>query len=321
MPKLPLVTIILILLIILIFVILKFIYFTRGFNSLKKVSLLTNQINEKRKIYVKGQGGLGNSLFQIAVAIYYKEKYGGSILLINGDPLKFGTSKKFGRIKNVKSNNADVPYLNTIFNKFDVIDLPDTKYKIIKNDYTNNIYAPKLHENIFIKGYCQNADLFKDYLNKMPIYLNLSDDNVSNYIKTKYPKIENGIMVGLRVGKDFRKMKKITRNSYVKALNKLKSLNITLDNLFIISDVSNAWIDKFDLQHVYPATFIDENDIYQIYAGIMCRHYILSESTFHLWIAYLGTRKRSSHKNVITFNDTDITNRNLSLANWIKIDY
>ena len=44
--------------------------------------------------------------------------------------------------------------------------------------------------------------------------------------------------------------------------------------------------------------------------------------TFHLWIAYLLTNfGENTDKNVICYNDTDITNRNLNLDDWIKLDY
>ena len=89
---------------------------------------------------------------------------------------------------------------------------------------------------------------------------------------------------------------------------------------YFIYSRGKAWSNKFDLQDKYPATVIDENDVYQLYAGLMCKHYILSESTFHLWIAYLGTIKNDD-KQVIVFNDTAILRKNLSLDKWIKIDY
>ena len=89
------------------------------------------------------------------------------------------------------------------------------------------------------------------------------------------------------------------------------------ENLFIISDVDNAW-EIFDLQNIYPATQVVEDDITQIYLGRMCSHFILSESTFHLWIAYLCN---TVNKKVIVFKDTDITNRKLFLDDWIHIDY
>ena len=97
-------------------------------------------------------------------------------------------------------------------------------------------------------------------------------------------------------------------------------MRISIDNLFILSDIPGAWADEFGLQNIYPATFVDENDICQIYAGLMCKHYVLSESTFHLWIAYLGT-VNSSEKEVIVFRDTGFANKNKSLDNWIRVDY
>jgi len=271
----------------------------------------------QRIIYVDGCGGLGNSLYQIATAIYYKETYGGTILLKNENTLQFGTSNIFGKKQNVKIDGQDIPYTSTIFKKFKFYKKLEN-YKIVDNKYTNNKYVPNNNENILISVFNQNINLFKDFLYKIPEYLNLQDKIIINHIKSKYKNIENGIMIGLRVGKDWRS-KRITRDSYINALQKLKSLNINIDNLFIISDIHNAWIDKFNLQDIYPATFINENDVYQIYAGLMCKHYILSESTFHAWIAYLGTI--NNDKKVIMFKKTDLTKRPLFLDNWIQIDY
>uniref|UniRef100_A0A6C0F724 Glycosyl transferase family 11 n=1 Tax=viral metagenome TaxID=1070528 RepID=A0A6C0F724_9ZZZZ len=268
-------------------------------------------------IYVNGIGGLGNCLFQISTAIYYKEMFGGNILLNNNNKIKFGTSNKFGRKQNVIKLGKDIPYTETIFKCFDMCKKGKKNCIKIHNDNTNNKIVPS--KNILISGYCQNIHLFEEYLHKVPQYLNLNDPTIINYIKSKYENIEQGIFIGLRVGDDFKHMKKITRKSYQNALEKLKYMNINIDNLFVVSDVDDAWVDKFDLQNLYPATFINENDITQIYVGLMCKHYILSESTFHLWIAYLGTINNIDKK-VIVFKDTDLTNRPLSLDNWIKVD-
>ena len=62
--------------------------------------------------------------------------------------------------------------------------------------------------------------------------------------------------------------------------NNTNTLKFGTSNNF--GKIHNAWVDKFHLQDIYPATFINENNIFQIYAGLMCKHYILSESTFHL---------------------------------------
>ena len=276
------------------------------------------------KVYVDGIAGLGNSLFQIATAISYKEKYNLDIFLKSGSyEIQYGTSIMFNRIKlgNDPISNEYITYDKTIFSKFDYYDTANHSAIELVNDYTSkdycscNIIIPS--SDIIIKGYCQNIGLFKDYIHKIPEYLHLNDPVRNNYIKSKYKNLENSVMIGVRIGDDFKHMKKLTRNSYIKALETLKGIGVNIENLFIISDVDNAW-EIFDLQNIYPATQVVEDDITQIYLGRMCSHFILSESTFHLWIAYLCN---TVNKKVIVFKDTDITNRKLFLDDWIHIDY
>ena len=91
-----------------------------------------------------------------------------------------------------------------------------------------------------------------------------------------------------------------------------------MEKIYIISDTPNI-SNHFSLNEHYDYIEVNEKDIVQFYFGLACKNYILSESTFHLWIAYLASVKYD--KKVIVFNNTDITNRNLALDNWIKIDY
>ena len=276
-----------------------------------------NRRTASHAIHVRGTGGLGNCLFQIAAAVYYKEKYGGSIYL-NSDNRKlfYGTSDSFGRHKNRTEKGRDITYRESIFKHFSYRKLVGD-CEIVENDYTANIIVPQ--RDILIRGWCQNLDLFQDYLHKMPEYLDLEDTAIMNHIKTKYKNIDSGIMIGLRVGNDFRHMTGIDRGSYINALEALERAGVDISNLFIVSDVDDAWDRHFDLQNKYPATVVNEDDITQMCFGLMCRHYILSESTFHLWIAYLGTIDREDKK-VIVFKDSDITRRPLSLKNWMRID-
>jgi hypothetical protein len=113
-------------------------------------------------------------------------------------------------------------------------------------------------------------------------------------------------------------MTKIQSNSYIKALEYLKHRDEKVENIYIIGDVV---VDTHGFLGEYHYTQVIEADMVQIYFGIMCKHYILSESTFHLWIAYLGTKFGSdTDKTVVCFHDTDITNRNLVLDNWVRLD-
>lgn len=267
-------------------------------------------------LYLRGTGGLGNCLFQIATGVYYCEKYNYKMILIRNHSILFGSSNCSGKIKCLTdSNNNFLSYDKSIFSNLEFIDNNNNDKLIVFNNFTDNKIKPENGIDIEIQGYNQNVNLFKEYMKYIPKYLNLNDENIKNYILNKYGDITNGICIGMRIGDDFKHMNKITAKSYITALDYYKQLNFNMENIFIISDVKH----NFNLQQ-YNCIEINESDIIQIYFGLMCKHYILCESTFHLWIAYLGTINDTS-KNVICFNDTDITNRNLSLDTWIKLDY
>jgi len=278
----------------------------------------------EKKVIVKGTGGLGNCLFQIAVAIYYAEKYGYKIYLHdNSNALHYGTSNLSNRCQNKNINGINISYKNNIFNKLNFIDCQSIQGKIIHNDYSNNKYIlSEKDTNLIINGYCQNKDLFVDVRNSIVNYLNIGDDDSITYIKNKYgiDESKKNIMLGIRICDDFKHMNKITSNSYKKALYHL--VNDTEDdyNLIIIADTIHNINNMINFKIKGNIIIVQEDDINQFNAGLLCNNFILSESTYHYWIAYLKT---SIHKDtkVICFNNTDITNRNLDLDDWIKIDY
>jgi hypothetical protein len=270
-------------------------------------------------VYIEAMNacGLGNCLFQIAAAIHYCEKYNYTMQLITHHSNIYGTSNDFGKTKCAIIDGVYQTYDKTIFKNITYTNAPNGQVAIINNNYTDQVIVPG-DFNLLIRGYCQNLNLYADYLHKMSSYLFLTDPDVIAYIHNKYGDVSNGICVGLRIGADFAHMKKLTTSSYYRALQTYQSMNILTDKIYVISDVAHAWRDKFNLQQVYPAIEVDENDIVQLYLGMMCSHYILSESTYHLWIAYLGA---SDGKNVICFNDSDITARKLDMDHWIHLDY
>lgn len=277
-------------------------------------------------VYVDGKSifgeylGLGNILYQVATAIYYSEKYNYRICLINNPGILYGTSNYFGRNKSIIINSKYIGYNITILHKLNWVESESSNCQIIEHNYSCDTVIPDMTKDIFIKGYCQNISLFKEYIHKIPDYLKLSDSSIINYINKKYPNLGNSICIGLRIGEDFQHMTKIKFDSYKKALHKFKEMDISIDTIYILSDIKDGWNLHFDTLSEFKAVDVDEADIIQFYVGLHCKHYILSESTFHAWIAYLGMLK-SPDKKAICFNDTDITNKNLSMESWIRIDY
>lgn len=197
-------------------------------------------------------------------------------------------------------------------------------HTLIYNNYTNNkITLNDTNTTLKIDGYNQNYHLFFDIKHKLLSYFNLNDIAIQNDLCNKYniTSNEKNIMLGIRMCDDFKHMTKINKLSYIKALNKFISKDEKNYNLIILSDIKNDWQDKLDISSINGKIIIvDEDDISQIYMGMMCNYFILSESTYHYWIAMFKYSTDPSIK-VVVFNDTDLTNRPLALPEWIHIDY
>tara|TARA_Y100000816_G_C26107668_1_gene589230 strand:- start:3589 stop:4395 length:807 start_codon:yes stop_codon:yes gene_type:complete len=262
-------------------------------------------------VYVQGIGGLGNILYQIANAIYYAEKYGYTIALQNKERMFYGTSITHGRNVCMKSENGErIPYRDTIFKHFKWVDEDEKEAdRISIKPRHNDLKVDPKGKSLTIKGHCQHLNLFLEILPQIPKYLCLDESWINEYIQKKYGDVSEGIMVGLRVGRDFGSGSRHSADQYIRALQ-----HVSTDKLFIISDKPNAWKNVFRLQSRYPAVDVVENDIIQFYLGIKCKHYIFSESTFHAWIAYIGTTL-NPEKKTICFR-SDFTNRNLHLKQW-----
>jgi hypothetical protein len=153
--------------------------------------------------------------------------------------------------------------------------------------------------------------LFFDIRDKLLNYFNLDDESIKQPLLEKY-KFDNSainIMLGIRIGNDGGfKYSKFTKQSYAQVINSIIEENIDkVINIYLLSDVDDfsCMIDKSDK---YNIIYVNEDDISQIYVGLICNHFILSDSTYHWWIAFL---KWSQDNSVIVyaFNNTDITNR------------
>jgi len=281
----------------------------------------------QKEIHVFGTGGLGNCLFQICTAIYYAETYGYNIIFDdNSKLLKLGSSSEYfyyrDKTKRIEGNK--VGYDKTILNKFTFRNLQQSfNYTEVTHFYENNKIVPK-SDDIYLKinGWCQNYKLFYDVFDKIFKYFNFQDNHIKQYIKTKYNinETKKNIMIGLRIDQDFIHMTKITEKSYEAALNTFVEPDETDYNLIVISDKIEGREQKLNFPIKGNIIYVDESDIDQIYAGLMCSNFILSESTFHYWIA-LFKQMTDPNINVICFNDTDITIRELALPTWISIDY
>ena len=61
------------------------------------------------------------------------------------------------------------------------------------------------------------------------------------------------------------------------------------------------------------ACAVDEDDVTQLSVARHCRNFIVSQSSFHVWMAYVAVRPR----HVICFNRTDPTNTGVASPPWM----
>ena len=276
-----------------------------------------------------GTGGLGNSLFQLAVAVHYAEKYGYSIKMIRGPPLEVGTSTSFERnvIRKDMLGRA-ITYEHTIFKnpKLEYIPLTRTggydkflDFQHVEEELTD---VTERDKKVIVRGYCQNYKLYTDVMDKIFSYINLNDRFIIDYVTKKYnlKSAKKNIMIGLREGSDFGHMKKITSESYERALRVLTSAGEKDYNVVVISDHVDKWRNKLSFEIEGNVVLVNEDDVTQYYIAMQCNNFILCESTFHYWPAFFKYMMDSSTK-VVVFNDTDLTNRCIALPEWIRINY
>jgi len=262
--------------------------------------------------------GLGNIMFQIATACYYKEKYNYQILLnYNNKFINNGSAELFGR-KVLKQS-----YLKSIFKNIkSTIDRP-THNTILLNDCNSvNKYEDlNLPDAFIVNGFCQNIELFFEIREKL---IDIFDLTCSNDLLNKYTICDKNIniMMGIRIGPDGGfKYSKFNKASYKLVIDTIVENNLDKKiNIFILSDVDTEWNIMIDEDITrYNIIYVKEDDVSQMSIGLLCNYFILSDSTFHWWIAFLKWSKDESTI-VYVFNDTDITNRcllNSTLkSNW-----
>jgi hypothetical protein len=281
----------------------------------------------KREVHVLGLQtcGLGNNLCQLATAIHYARNYNGMIVLNSGsDGILWGTSRLYRDRIEKNADHQPVPYTNTIFSRLPHRSLTPTTGPTIERffyEYDGPLRVPQPDTTTLqIEGLCQNKDLYEEVIPYLPFYLDLEDTTRQDLLWKKYGLHRDqthNVMISLRIGLDFAHMVKVNHATMKKAIQ------VAVGNepyrLVVISD--NDDIGEWrDVLKGYSFITVVEDDITQFYAGLCCSKLILGESTYHYWIALCRMALFPEQTQVYVFRNTDLTNRNLSLDAWTRLD-
>ncbi|TZF83631.1 alpha-1,2-fucosyltransferase [Pedobacter sp. BS3] len=274
-------------------------------------------------------GGLGNQLFQYALGRHLSLKNNTILLLdisdYNTDSRKFELHN-FNITLNI-ARQEDLPYSkrksNTNKYKAYIYDMLFSKLKVRHEQFFHFdptvLYYP---DNTYLYGYWQSEKYFRsieDTLRRDLTFVNrLSKEqlHLEERIKT-----ENSIALHVRRGDYINHMLHPTCSLeyYTDAIT-IITQQIPNPIFYIFSD-DIEWAQR-NLKIRHPHQFITNNNaITDLRLMSACKHYIIANSTFSWWGAYLGSFEK---KIVIApkkwFNDTvNYSIRDLLPKHWIKI--
>ena len=264
-------------------------------------------------------GGLGNTLFQVAVAVHYATTHGRRIYMNDERrTLRHGTANKGDRFQ------LGAPYSRTIFSKLPWSQLSSARRARALN-VTSQVEAvsllpPDEGQDVVIGGRCQHAQLVQRSLQHMATYLALDRADLRARVRAKYHTVPPALCVTVRLGADFRHMQSLQNGSYLRAMNTLRREQ-TFARLLIFSDVEGGWHDRLHMPELddIETVEVNEDDITQLYTLLQCRAIVLSQSTFHVWAAYLAAHDPQSGVRVAYFDATDVTKHHLALSHWTAV--
>jgi len=242
------------------------------------------------------QGGLGNQMFQISVAV--------------------ATAKRIGVDYGFDFNSCHTPGQGNPSNQY-----TETLFKNIKNNQVKGItmrhhessfkYVPiPLKDNTMLVGFYQNEKYFKDYVHEIK--------NLFNIQPTKLEKHTDGTTaIHVRRG-DFLKHPNYHPTCTIEYYKKAMKIIGKGDFIFVSDDI--GWCkDNFKGDNIRYSDLTNEIDDMSLICS--CDNAIISNSTFSWWGAYLNKNK---NKKIIApknwFGPEGPKEQNdITPESWIKI--
>ena len=255
-------------------------------------------------IYTAIHGGLGNQMFQYAIArslsFYYKVPFKLDLVKMENYNLREFSLDLLNVSANVANRSEVKKYHNSKYKDYLLRQLYRKNIKLTNKIFEKNEfqYNEIIFENsdVYLDGYWQSYKYFENIRDILLEEFSLkSDFNLNNQSVLKNIKASNSISIHIRRG-DYL-LNNTNRNLYcvygIKYyFDAIAFLSKKIDNahFFIFSDDLD-WARK---EIIIPnATFVDanckenfENDMFLM---SKCKHNIIANSSFSWWGAYLGS--------------------------------
>jgi hypothetical protein len=270
------------------------------------------------KVIIQLKGGLGNQMFQYAFTKYISEKTGRKIVI----DLSFLNRRDFG--PNFAYRNYDLDMFNI---EGEVVEQFDEPYELIQEnwDVLHSVQYDLIvkainstSENIYLDGYFPSPIYFNntiDFFNKFKYNIEENSIELMNEIINS-----NSVMINIRrtdfVNNDFHGT--YGRDYVLKALSHLENKN---DYKFFIFSDDIQWCQEnlSDLGTI--VTHEHKGHKFSTYLQLMslCKVFILPNSSFAWWSAYLSDSKTKVFYPEKFINVPPYTFEGMYPSDWVKL--
>lgn len=249
-------------------------------------------------IIVKVFGGLGNQLFQYALALKLAKKNNSKVILDLSwfnSKTSFATKRKF----ELKYFNISLNYKTSLYDKFKLSfynnkilkHIPINKKLNILSD--NDVINFNKIDNVYLNGYWHSYNYFDDIKDSLFIELTLNVNyDINSDFRSKILATNNAVSVHIR------RTDYINNEFYAQC-----SLNYFQDAMQLIAEkISNPvfFIFSDDLEYVKKNLITNQTVYFSKNQNIemasiedffnmqSCKHHIISNSTFSWWASWLN---------------------------------
>lgn len=278
-------------------------------------------------VIIRIWGGIGNQLFQYAFGEYLRDKYR---IVVEYDVGSFGNSDLLRKLE-LLILDPNIPInFSSHFSKF-----VGVKNRIMRFLYTlrnNFVEENKFSEerllkclnngDVYLQGYWQNA-VYANVLIKKQIYM--SKNEYPKEVVVLFDKInksQNAVALHVRRG-DYFLPKNINvfgvcdTNYYKRAIDFIHSKEGTI-SIFVFSDDLD-WVRE-NVELPVSAIFVPNYDIPQywyIYMMSLCKHNVISNSSFSWWGAFLNM---NANKIVVSPSKWTLnSDKTIALSEWVRL--
>jgi hypothetical protein len=290
---------------------------------------------KKVHLTVYCQGGLGNQLFQFIIG-YIMAKKNKINLRINIERYnsydrqfeldRFPEIRKLNILK-IKSNKFyKILKISGIYKIINYFFLDKQEFEKSPFIFNEDLLKKKIVKNLLLKGFFQSEKYFIHYKKvviKLFKFPKIKDKLVQQYLNL-IKKNKNSVAIHIRRGDYFNNPKVrclhgiLGKNYYQKSINYIKK-KVKNSTFFIFSDDIELVKKTLPFFNKKKYIFVDtKSSINDLYLMSNCKHFVIANSTFSWWGAWLSKNKNKIVCAPKKWMRAEISTLDIIPESWVK---